>query len=345
MLGVQTTNMASISSVILGSILSVATTLIAAIALSITFAWRLGLVVTALFPLIFLGGFLGFYLMRLIETRIRTIQEDATAYASEAVSGVHTVAALTMEKTVCQEYRRRQDRHARSARGTTFVIVTTYACAQSIFFFVAALGFWWGGILVAEHDYGLFEFFVSFLEILFGTQSASAVFSQIADLSKSWAAAGTLSRLFSLGQDAPTPSPQRLAGPAVQGGFELRGVSFSYPTATRGHALKVVDISVWPGQHVALVGPSGGGKSTILALLERFYAPQEGEIVVDGTDLSNWDMARYRASISLVTQNPVLISGTIRDNILLGATDEADEENVIEACRLANIHDFVQSLP
>jgi ATP-binding cassette subfamily B (MDR/TAP) protein 1 len=103
---------------------------------------------------------------------------------------------------------------------------------------------------------------------------------------------------------------------------------------------------VRPGQYVALVGASGCGKTTAIALLERFYDPTLGGVFVDGHDISTLNVNEYRKHLALVSQEPTLYQGTIRDNILLG-TDREDvsEDEIVVACREANIYDFVMSLP
>lgn len=101
------------------------------------------------------------------------------------------------------------------------------------------------------------------------------------------------------------------------------------------------------GQFAAIVGPSGSGKTTVISLLERFYSPQSGEILLNGQPINTLDMARYRSKLSLVAQEPSLFSGTIRENILFGTQDDAEvpDLEVHTAARAAGIHDFIVSLP
>ena len=96
---------------------------------------------------------------------------------------------------------------------------------------------------------------------------------------------------------------------------------------------------------MAFVGPSGHGKSSLISLLERYYNPTSGSIQLDGSDIRDMSLASYRSHLSLVQQEPVLYQGTIRENIALGLKEEATEERIYEACRQANIFDFVSSLP
>jgi ATP-binding cassette subfamily B (MDR/TAP) protein 1 len=107
-----------------------------------------------------------------------------------------------------------------------------------------------------------------------------------------------------------------------------------------------LNLTVKPGQFVALVGASGSGKSTIISLLERFYNPMTGEIYIDGRNIATWDLTSYRGHLALVSQEPALFQGTIRENILLGSTRPyTSETDLINACKDANIYDFIISLP
>lgn len=94
-----------------------------------------------------------------------------------------------------------------------------------------------------------------------------------------------------------------------------------------------------------MVGASGCGKTSVVSLLERFYSPQKGKILCNGTDVADIDEKEYRRAISLVAQEPTLYQGTIRENILLGVAEATTEEALYEACRDAEIHDFIMSLP
>ena len=130
----------------------------------------------------------------------------------------------------------------------------------------------------------------------------------------------------------------------VEGRVEFRGVEFAYPARPDAPVYRGVDLTLEAGQTVALVGPSGSGKSTAVALLERFYDPSAGSIALDGTDLRELNVAWLRAQIGLVSQEPVLFGGTVRENIAHGKADATDAE-IEAAAKLANAHDFVAALP
>ena len=141
--------------------------------------------------------------------------------------------------------------------------------------------------------------------------------------------------------EADLPGAEDLKDP--RGEIEFRNVSYSYPTS--GEVLRGIDLKIAPGEKLALVGPSGGGKTTVCHLIPRFYELPEnsGEILIDGKNVRSLTLASLRKNIGIVQQDVFLFSGTVRENILYGRPDATDDEVVLAAKR-ANIHDYVMSL-
>jgi len=132
----------------------------------------------------------------------------------------------------------------------------------------------------------------------------------------------------------------------VTGEVAATNVYFNYPSRPDVRVLQGFQISVKPGQTLALVGPSGCGKSTVVSLLERFYNPMSGSLTLDNTNIADLNIAWLRRQIGIVSQEPVLFDQSIADNIRYGANHrEVSSEEVIEAAKQANIHNFIESLP
>lgn len=132
---------------------------------------------------------------------------------------------------------------------------------------------------------------------------------------------------------------------SVSGEVQLNNVTMTYQGRERP-ALENVSLTIKAGQTVAFCGPSGGGKSTVLALINRFYDPSSGTILIDGIDIQAVPMDEYRSSLGLVSQDAILYDGTFRENILLGLEDEEISDDELEkACSDAHILDFIRSLP
>ncbi|CAL2047710.1 unnamed protein product [Caenorhabditis brenneri] len=131
--------------------------------------------------------------------------------------------------------------------------------------------------------------------------------------------------------------------PEIVGKIVFENVEFAYPTRKNVNVLNGINLTIESGKTTALVGPSGNGKSTIVSLIERFYAPQSGRILLDGLPIEKIDHQHYHAHIALVSQEPTLFSGTIRENIMYGM-DNATEEEMIDAAKKANVYEFVSNL-
>lgn len=199
---------------------------------------------------------------------------------------------------------------------------------------------------MAAGEYDEFQFYLCFSSIIFGAQSAGTIFSFAPDMSKAKGAAQELKVLFDRQPAIDTWSNTGDKVESVDGTVEFRNVHFRYPTRPEQPILRGLDLKIEPGQYVALVGASGCGKSTTIALLERFYDPHAGGVYIDGKDITSLNINEYRSFIALVSQEPTLYQGSIRDNVLLGA----DNANVTDAqikfaCEEANIYDFIMSMP
>ena len=198
--------------------------------------------------------------------------------------------------------------------------------------------------MILKHEPSIQNFFISYAAVIFGAQSTGSVFSYAPEMGKSKQAAEMLKSLFDRNPDIDSWSDTGAKLGNIEGSIEFRDVEFHYRTRSAKRVLKGINLTFKPGQYVALVGPSGCGKSTIISLIERFYDPTKGAIFMDGQDISSLNLRDCRSHIALVSQEPVLYSGTIRENILLGTEAEVSEERVINACKDANIHDFIVRL-
>lgn len=344
-LSTETTHVAGISGVTLGTLLLVSTTLVSALVLALAIGWKLSLVCISTIPILLGCGFFRFYMLAHFQRRSKRAYETSATFASEAISAIRTVASLTRETDVLRQYQVSLAIQQRSSLISVLKSSLLYAASQSFLFLAFALGFWYGGSLIAKGEYDMFQFFLCFSAVVFGAQSAGTVFSFAPDMGKAHQAAAALKTLFDRQPAIDTWSEDGERLEEVDGTIEFRDVHFRYPTRPEQPVLRGLNLTVRPGQYVALVGASGCGKSTTIALLERFYDPLAGGIFVDGKEISSLNVNSYRSFIALVSQEPTLYQGTIKQNILLGASHEATDEAVEFACKEANIYDFIMSLP
>ncbi|KAI4190497.1 MAG: hypothetical protein L6R41_000732 [Letrouitia leprolyta] len=345
-LSTETTHLAGMSGTTLGTILVVTTTLVAAISLSCAIGWKLALVCTATIPVLLACGFLRFWMLARFQERAKKAYEGSASYACEATSAIRTVASLTREDDVWEHYHQSLVAQGKKSLRSILKSSVLYAASQSFMFLCIGLGFWYGGTLIASHEYTMFQFFLCFSAIIFGAQSAGTIFSFAPDMGKAKYAAKQLKTLFDRQPAIDSWSSEGERLKHVEGTIEFRDVHFRYPTRPEQPVLRGLNLTVKPGQYVALVGASGCGKSTTIALMERFYDPLSGGIFVDGREISSYNINDYRGFLALVSQEPTLYQGSIRENVLLGADrDDVSEEAIVQACKDANIFDFITSLP
>ena len=182
--------------------------------------------------------------------------------------------------------------------------------------------------------------------LMYTAYAGSSLFGLSSFYSELMKGVGAASRLFEL-QDRENPIPVTKGDPvkSARGPIRFNHVKFAYPTRPAVTIFQDLDFEIPQGKNVAIVGPSGGGKSTISSLLLRFYDPTGGQILVDGKDISTMNLKQLRRRIGVVAQEPVLFSGTIAENIAY-AKPHASRTEIISAARQANcgfISDFVST--
>jgi ATP-binding cassette subfamily B (MDR/TAP) protein 1 len=320
------------------------TTIVAAITISCIIGWKLGLVCSSTIPILLLCGFLRIWVLGRFQARASKAYQESARLACEAVSAIPTIASLALEDHIWDQYHAMLETQLRKSLRSILKTSLLYAASQSFGLLCMALGFWYGGTLILRREYNMFQFFVCFSSVIFSGQSAGALFAFAPDMAKSREAAQHLKNIWDRTPAIDSWSEEGESIGLLKGEVELRDVYFEYPTRRGQPVLKGLSLKVKPGEFVALVGASGCGKSTTIGLIERFYDPTSGSIFVDGKDISTLNLYDYRSHLALVSQEPVLYSGTIRENILLGVGDrEVHDEAVIEACKEANIWEFIVS--
>ena len=264
--------------------------------------------------------------------------------ASEALSSVQTVQAFTHEGATRGQFAEVTEKSfiSAKARVKTRAIMTVIVIFLT---FAGIVGVLWVGARDVRADQMSVGALIQF--VIYAVMVAGAVGA----LSEIWGelqrAAGATERLVELlGTEDSVQDPVRpVALPRpVRGEIAFEDVTFRYPARPEASALNGVSLHVKPGETVALVGPSGAGKTTILQLLMRFYDPQSGRITLDGLALPEMARADFRQAIALVPQDPVIFATSARENIRFGRLDATDAE-VEAAARAAAAHDFLTALP
>ncbi|KAK9458193.1 P-loop containing nucleoside triphosphate hydrolase protein [Dipodascopsis uninucleata] len=312
---------------------------------SLVLAWQLALVCIACMPFIIGGGFFRFWVLSQFQANTRKFNEKSSAYACEAFSAIRTVVTLTREEDVMENYKETAAQQLRESRPATNKSAFWYGVAQAIQYLIFCLVFWYGSTYIRRYEYTLLQFYTTYITAVVGAQAAGTIFSFAPDMSKARDATANIKRITEMVPEIDIWSPEGSTPESVQGEVEFCDVHFRYPTRPEVSVLRGLNLKVKRGQYVALVGSSGCGKSTTISLLEGFYRPLSGTILLDGQDISKFNINKYREELSLVQQEPTLYAGSIRENIELGTSRKVTDEEIYSVCKQANIHDFIISLP
>ncbi len=305
---------------------------------------RLALTMLATFPIVvLLAMFFGRYIRRLMKERQDQLAQT-NVVVEETMQTIQTVKAYTNEWFELDRYRNKLQEAVRLSlraahmRGlfSAFIIFVMFG---ALFFIM-----WRAALMVQSGAMASGELvnFVVFTGII-----GAAIASLGSFYTEIVAAVGATERIQEILQEEPEtgleqPAPVR--GDRFRGEIAYRNVRFSYPTRQDIEVLKGIELRIAAGQKIALVGPSGAGKSTIVQLLLQFYRVSGGAIEVDGRNIYEYDLVRYRQNIGIVPQEVILFGGTIRENILYGKP-EATEAEIIEAARQSNAWEFISSFP
>ncbi len=291
-------------------------------------------------PLLFIGALI----YTSTRDRYRTVRKatsEMNALLHDNISGIRQIKAYTMEKEEHQRFNVASDKVRKATLRTMFA----WAIYNPTMSFVGGIGFilvmGFGGKLALEGDMtpGEITAFLLYLTLFYEPISR---LHQLNQMLQSGRAAGE--RVFEildadeepgleLGRELPEP---------VKGNVVYRDVSFSYGDELS--TIKGVDLVAEPGQTIALVGPTGAGKTTLINLLTRFYEYNEGQILVDGVEVNSIKKKSLRNAIGYVTQESFLFNGTVRENLLI-ANRESTDEQIWESLKVANAADFVRRLP
>lgn len=301
---------------------------------------QLTLIMLAVVPLVVVGAL---YFGRLVQRVSFQAQEElarAGQAAEETISSIRTVRSFAREEYEKQRYVHWMERYFDAARRrirdtAIFTGASTIAGYGAI-----AVVLWYGGRLVLDEAMSVGDLTQFILYTLLVAAAVGVLGTLYADFMKARGAAG---RVFELLDRLPAiPRSEGLRLDDVRGEIAFEAVSFSYPSRPETVVLKALDLKIHAGDVVALVGSSGAGKSTVTALLRRFYDVSSGSITLDDVDIRELDPAWLREEIATVDQEPQLLSTSIEENIRYGRLDASDEE-VREAAAQANALQFIES--
>ena len=303
--------------------------------------WKLALLGLAVMPLFWLRTVsLSRKIQRVSRTQ-RKQEGEIAATTAESIGSIKVVQALSLQNVFADAFEANNDRSLTEGVRAKRLEASLERSVDVLIAIATALVLWYGALLTlrAELTAGDLIIFLTYLKSAFKPVRDFAKYT--GRLSKATAAGERVLEVFDARPDI-TDRPNAIPAPAFRGVVQLDDVSFAYDTGQT--VLDNVNINAAPGQKIALVGPSGNGKSTLINLILRLYDPITGVVRIDGRDIRRFTVESVRSQISVVLQENLLFAATVRDNIAYGAADPSQDE-VEAAARLANAHEFILLMP
>eukprot|EP00002_Diphylleia_rotans_P014621 TRINITY_DN2848_c0_g1_i8.p1 TRINITY_DN2848_c0_g1~~TRINITY_DN2848_c0_g1_i8.p1 ORF type:complete len:1149 (-),score=251.56 TRINITY_DN2848_c0_g1_i8:291-3737(-) len=314
--------------------------------------WQLALVIISVAPLLALCGGIWTKIFGVLAKQTQLAYAGAGGIAEEVISSVRTVVSFGGEKKEIERYDSKLKETEVIGIRKGLYTGLSMGLTLLIMFSSYALAFWYGAELIIDNvksprtgdEMTGGDVLTVFFSVLIGAMAIGQGAPNLTVIVKGRAVAKKAFGIIDRVPPINSSSDEGLKTPIVKGDIQLTNVSFRYPSRPDVKIFDNLNIKVKPGSKVALVGGTGSGKSSVVALLERFYDPEQGSVSVDGVDIKDYNVKWLRQHMGLVSQEPILFVGSIKDNILNGRLD-ATEDEVITAARIANAHTFISNLP
>ncbi|XP_023185259.1 bile salt export pump-like isoform X2 [Xiphophorus maculatus] len=330
----------------IGMIVNSLTNIGVAVIMSFYFSWKLTLLILCFLPFIALSGGFQAKMLTGFAKQDKQAMESAGQISGEALNNIRTIAGLGKEQSFVETYEAHLTAPYQAALKKANVYGACYGFAQCVVFLTNAASFRFGGYLVEQEGLHFSLVFRVISAIVTSGTALGRASSYTPDYAKAKISAA---RFFQLLDRVPPISVYSNRGEKwdnFQGNLDFIECKFTYPTRPDIQVLNGLNVSVKPGQTLAFVGSSGCGKSTSVQLLERFYDPDNGKVLIDGHESTRVNVPFLRSKIGIVSQEPVLFDCSIAENIKYGDNlREIGMNEVISAANKAQLHDFVMSLP
>ncbi|XVF72837.1 hypothetical protein PTKIN_Ptkin12aG0152700 [Pterospermum kingtungense] len=306
--------------------------------------WLLTLVMLSAIPLLVISGGAMALIISKMASRGQSAYAQAATVAEQTIGSIRTVASFTGEKQAIRNYNKFLVTAYKSGVNEGGAAGLGLGVVMLIIFCSYALAVWFGGKMILEKGYSGGQVLNVIIAVLTGSMSLGQASPCMTAFAAGQAAAY---KMFETIKRKPEIDPYDMRGKVLEdisGDVELRDVYFRYPARPDEQIFSGFSLSIASGTTAALVGQSGSGKSTVISLIERFYDPQAGEVLIDGINLKEFQLRWIRGKIGLVSQEPVLFTSSIRDNIAYGK-EGATTEEIRAAAELANAAKFIDKLP
>ncbi|XP_012084217.2 ABC transporter B family member 21 isoform X1 [Jatropha curcas] len=306
--------------------------------------WLLTLVMLSLIPPIVISGAIMNKLVGKLASRGQTSYSVAANLVEQTIGSIRTVASFTGERQAIVKYKKSLTKAYESGVKEGLAAGLGFGSLMFILFCSYGFAVWFGGKMVLDKGYTGGDVINVIFALLTGSLSLGQASPCMSAFASGKAAAGKMFEVINRKPEIDAYDTIGLQLEDIHGDIEFKDVYFSYPTRSREQILSGLSLLVPSGTTTALVGESGSGKSTVISLIERFYDPQAGEVLIDGVNLKKFQLKWIRENIGLVSQEPILFNSSIRENILYGK-EAATIEEIRAAAELANAANFINKLP
>ncbi|XP_047315290.1 ABC transporter B family member 9-like [Impatiens glandulifera] len=327
-----------------GKFIQLMATFVGGFVIAFVRGWLLSLVLLTCIPALVIAGGSMAMIMSKMASRGQTAYAEAGNVVEQTIGAIRTVAAFTGEKLAIKKYEKElQIAYAASVQQD---LASGLGIGLVLFILFGSYGLstWYGAKLIIEKGYNGGDVINVIMAIMTGGMSLGQTSPSVSAFAAGQAAAY---KMFEAIKRKPLIDASDTSGIVmedVKGDIELRDVYFSYPARRDVQIFSGFSLKVTSGMTMALVGQSGSGKSTVISLLERFYDPDAGEVLIDGINLKKFKLKWIREKMGLVSQEPILFTTTIRENIAYGKENASNDE-IRTAIELANAAKFIDKLP
>ncbi|CAA0832375.1 ABC transporter B family member 9 [Striga hermonthica] len=321
-------------------------TVFAGLAIAFAANWLLAIIVLAILPFVGFQGFLQAKIMRGgLSADAKIMYEEASQVANDAVSSIRTVASFSAEEKLMKAYEKKCSAPLQQGVKVGIISGISLGIGNCMLYLAQAFCFYIGALLIQRGKASFGEVFKVFFALTMSATGLSQASAMAPDVNKVKDSAASIFEILDSKPKIDSSSEEGTTLSIVKGEIELQHVSFKYPTRPDIQIFKDFCLSIPSGKTVALVGESGSGKSTVISLIERFYSPDSGRILLDGVEIHKLKLGWLRQQMGLVSQEPVLFNDTIRANIAYGKSGIVTEEEVTRAAQSANAHGFISGMP
>ncbi|KAJ0895882.1 putative Type I protein exporter [Helianthus annuus] len=311
--------------------------------ISLIINWRVAAVMISVQPLLIVSIYSKTVLMKSLSSKAKKAQNEGTQLASEAVVNHRTITAFVSQERIMRLYAETLKGPRKECIKQSWFSGLGLSASQFITTAAISLAFWYGGREMNKGNVTAKQMFQVFFILMTTGKNIADAGSMSSDLSKGGGAVRSVLAVLDRKTEIDPNDSNGLTARRINGDIELKNVYFSYPSRPEQMIFQGLCLKIEAGKTVALVGQSGSGKSTVIGLIERFYDPMKGCVLVDQRDLKNYNLRSLRSHIALVSQEPTLFAGSVRYNIVYGK-EEASEAEIRKAAKLANAHEFISSM-